>query len=154
LRELLEETKTSSLKGKKNTGWWESKNARKIFNKRLKEKKFDELLDEKLLELIDKGNVVMDSWTMGYLSKKGFKIWLSASLETRAKRLAKRNRQPFREVLNAIKLKEKKTRQIYKKLYGFELGKNLKKFDLVIDTENIPEKEVQRIAFSKLKEIL
>ena len=95
----------------------------------------------------------MDSWTMGYLSKKGFKIWLKASVETRAKRIAKRNNQSIEEVLKAIKLKEEKTTEIYKKLYGFTLGEELKKFDLVIDTETISELEVRKIVLEKLKEV-
>ncbi len=153
LKELMQE-KEIDLKnnfGKKNTGWWESDKAKEAFDKRLKEKKFDELLDKKLLELIEEGNVVMDSWTMGYLSKKGFKIWLSASAETRAKRIAKRNNQDFEKVLEAIKLKEEKTKEIYRKLYGFELGEKLDKFNLVIKTEKIPEEEVRKIVLAEIK---
>ena len=156
LKELLEEKK-AEIKGsfgEKNFGWWESEEARKAFDKRIEQTKFDELLDKKLLELIDKGNIVMDSWTMGYLSSKGFKIWLNASIETRAKRIALRNKQDFSEVLKAIKLKEEKTTEIYKKIYGFTLGENLEKFDLVIDTEKIPEKKVREIALNALKEVL
>ena len=152
LKSLLEEKREEFLdeKGEKNTGWWESVEAKKAFEKRLNEDKFDQELDAKLLSLIEEGNVIMDSWTMGYLSKKGFKIWLKASVETRAERIAKRNNQPKEEVLKAIKLKEEKTREIYKKLYGFILGKELEKFDLFIDTESIPEQEVREIALKEL----
>jgi len=153
LKELIEEN-SMNLKSKKNTGWWEGKEAEKAFDKRMKETKFDEILDKKLLDLIEEGNVVMDSWTMGYLSKKGFKIWLNASVENRAKRISERNKQDFKEVLNAIKLKEQKTKEIYKKLYNFDLGENLEKFDLVIDTEDISEKKVREIVLKKLKEVL
>jgi len=155
LKNLMEEKREEFLdeKGEKNTGWWESQEAKKAFEKRLIEDKFDQELDAKLLSLIEEGNIAMDSWTMGYLSKKGFKIWLKASVETRAKRIAKRNNQSIEEVLKAIKLKEEKTTEIYKKLYGFTLGEELKKFDLVIDTETISELEVRKIVLEKLKEV-
>jgi len=156
LKQLMEE-KTTEIKdslGEKNQGWWESPKAKEIFDKRLKESKFDEILDKKLLELIEEGNIAMDSWTMGYLSKKGFKIWLNASAETRAERISKRNNQDLNEVLKAIKLKEEKTTEIYKKLYGFTLGENLEKFDLVIDTEKISEEKVREIALDAVKKIL
>ncbi len=153
LKKLMKSRKEELVieKGKKNDGWWESKEAKEAFKKRLAEIKFDRQLDDLLLNLIEKGNIVMDSWTMGYLSKKGFKIWLKASPETRAKRIAKRNNKPFEETLNAVKLKEDSTKEIYKKVYGFTLGENLKKFDLVIDTEKIPEKEVRKISLEALK---
>jgi predicted cytidylate kinase len=156
LKELMQEKK-AEIKGsfgEKNLGWWESIEAKQAFDKRLNQTKFDELLDKKLLELIGKGNIVMDSWTMGYLNSKGFKIWLNASIETRAKRIAKRNNQSFEEVLKAIKLKEEKTTEIYKKIYGFTLGEELEKFDLVIDTEKISEKKVREIALNALKKVL
>ncbi len=155
LKEMIEEKKTEIIQeqGEKNLGWWESSEGKKALEQRTLEGKFDEMLDKKLLELIEKGNLVADSWTMGYLSRKGFKIWLKASVETRAKRISIRNNQNFEEVLNTIKLKEQKTAEIYKKLYGFELGKNLEKFDLVIDTEKISEEEARSIALKKLREV-
>ncbi|PJA17621.1 MAG: hypothetical protein COX63_02685 [Candidatus Diapherotrites archaeon CG_4_10_14_0_2_um_filter_31_5] len=156
LKQLLERQKEEFLDetGEKNSGWWESEEAKQSFEKRLNEDKFDQELDAKLLSLIEEGNVVMDSWTMGYLSKKGFKIWLKASVEVRAERISRRNSQSKKDVLKAIKLKEDKTREIYKHLYGFILGEELDKFDLVIDTENISEKKVREIALKELKKVL
>ena len=156
LKEIIENHSTELAKENNvgNKGLWESSEGKKLIEKRLKQSEFDKILDKKLLELIDERNIVMDSWTMGYLSKKGFKIWLSASIQTRAERISKRNNQPLEKVLDAIKSKEEKTTEIYKKLYGFTLGENLEKFDLVIDTENLTEKQVQEKAIKKIREIL
>ncbi|MFH1663583.1 MAG: cytidylate kinase family protein [archaeon] len=154
LREIIENHSTELSKENNvgNKGWWESSKGKKMIEERLIQTEYDKLLDKKLLELIEEGSIAMDSWTMGYLSNKGFKIWLSASAETRAKRISKRNNQPLDKVLEAIKSKEEKTTEIYKKLYGFTLGENLEKFNLVIDTEGISEKQVQKIALKELKE--
>ncbi len=142
LKEIIENNNTHLTEENNigNKGLWESSKGRKLIEKRLEQSEFDKILDKKLLEFIEQGNIVMDSWTMGYLSKKGFKIWLNASLETRAKRITKRNCRTFEEILKAIKSKEEKTAEIYKKLYGFTLGEELEKFNLIIDTENLSEK--------------
>ncbi len=153
LKEIIEHNSSvlSEEKNHGNKGLWESSKGKKLIKKRLEQSGFDELLDKKLLELIEEGNIVMDSWTMGYLSNKGFKIWLKASPKERAKRIALRNNQSEKTVLNSIKEKEENTRKIYKKLYGFDLGKNLEKFDLVLDTEHLSEKQVQETVLNELK---
>ena len=72
-------------------GWWEAEEGMRFLEKREKNLKFDEVVDKKLLELAEEGNVVLDSWTMPWLLKKGFKIWLDGSQEKRAERIAKRD---------------------------------------------------------------
>ena len=61
---------------------------------------FDKRIDEKLLELAKQGNVVLDSWTMPWLLKGGFKIWLEASSTVRAKRVVTRDNITNRIVAN------------------------------------------------------
>ena len=48
-------------------GWWESKEGLSFLQKRGKNPQFDEAVDRKLLEVAEKGNVVLDSWTMPWL---------------------------------------------------------------------------------------
>jgi cytidylate kinase len=123
-------------------GWWETKEGMLFLEKRMKDPKFDEKVDKKLLELAKQGNVVLDSWTMPWLLKKGFKIWLEASPEKRAERIATRDRISIKEALEALRNKEKRTKTIYKKLYGFSLGEDFKPFHLILDTDNLKAEEV------------
>lgn len=126
-------------------GWWESKEGIQFLEKRNKDPKFDESVDKKLLEIAQQGNVVLDSWTMPWLLKIGFKIWLEASPEKRAERIAKRDGMSVDEALRALKNKEERTREIYKKLYGFNLGEDFKPFHLILDTDNLEAEEVFQV---------
>ena len=126
-------------------GWWESKEGLSFLEKRGKDPRFDEAIDRKQLEMAEKGNVVFDSWTMPWLLKKGFKIWLEASSEKRAQRIAGRDRISFEEALEALNQKEKQTRAIYRKMYGFGLGEDFEPFNFVLDTETLNAEEVFQV---------
>jgi cytidylate kinase len=126
-------------------GWWEGMEGMRFLEERGRDNRFDRLVDEKLLERAEKGNVILDSWTMPWLLQSGFKIWLEASPEKRARRIAKRDGTSLKEALEALKSKEKKTRNIYKKLYGFNLGKDFAPFHLILGTDNLEADEVFRV---------
>jgi cytidylate kinase len=123
-------------------GWWESPEGLRFLERREKDAQFDKAVDEKLLEYAKCGNVLLDSWTMPWLIKSGFKIWLLASTEKRAARVAVRDRLPLKEAMKVLQEKEAKTKAIYKKLYGFTLDEDFKPFDLVLDTDNLNADEV------------
>ncbi len=126
-------------------GWWESPEGLSFLEKREKNLKFDKAVDNKLVEYAQQGRVLLDSWTMPWLLKTGFKIWLIASVEKRAERIAKRDKIPIKEALKVLKEKEAKTTAIYKKLYGFTLGEDFEPFNLVLDTDNLGAKEVFQV---------
>jgi len=126
-------------------GWWESREGMRFLEKRGKNPKFDKAVDRKLLELARQGSVILDSWTMPWLLKGGFKIWLEASQERRAERIGKRDRISFEDALRALKEKEKRTKAIYKELYGFDLGEDFSPFKLILDTDNLEAEEVYRV---------
>ena len=125
-----------------SSGWWESEEAEKYLKKRLEDGSMDKALDSKLKEIAEKGDVVLDSKTMGNLSKKGFRIWLNASAEKRAERIAERDGLNEKEVLKKINDRDSADRKIYKNLYGFSLGKDLSGFDLVIHSDELSAEEV------------
>jgi CMP/dCMP kinase len=123
-------------------GWWESPEGLKFLNERVNNLKFDKAVDDKLLEYAQQGDVLLDSWTMPWLLKVGFKIWLEASFEKRAARVADRDNISIAEALEVLKEKEAHTKAIYKELYGFSLGEDFKPFDFVLDTDNLNAGEV------------
>lgn len=123
-------------------GWWESPEGTRFLERRRKDSEFDRVIDAKLLEFAREGNVVLDSWTMPWLLDRGFKVWLEASPERRAKRIAKRDSMGFEEALKALRVKESRTRSIYRKLYGFDLGADFEPFHLILDTDNLGAGEV------------
>ncbi|MBS3063385.1 MAG: cytidylate kinase family protein [Candidatus Diapherotrites archaeon] len=145
LRQLQERT-ASELKAdeaKANTGWWESREGKAYLERRLKDSSMDQALDAELLRIAKAGDVVLDSWTMPWLFKgNAFKVWLKTSLDVRAKRVAGRDKLDEKEVQAKLAERDEKTATIYRKIYGFELGKDLKPFSLVLDTDKLNEKQV------------
>jgi CMP/dCMP kinase len=123
-------------------GWWESPEGLHFLNTRINDSKFDKAVDTKLIEYAQQGNVLLDSWTMPWLLKDGFKIWLMASIEKRAARVAIRDGISVDEAFKVLDTKEARTKAIYKKLYGFALGEDFAPFDLVLDTDNLDAQEV------------
>jgi len=123
-------------------GWWESEEGMRFLERRGKDQELDEEIDKKLLELAEAGNVVFDSWTMPWLLERGFKIWLEASPAIRAERIARRDHTNSQEALKALRRKERQTRSIYKKLYGFNLGEDYNPFHLILDTSSLEAEEV------------
>ncbi len=126
-------------------GWWESTVGLRFLKQREGDAKFDKAVDQKLLEYAEKGNVLLDSWTMPWLLKTGFKIWLLASMEKRAARVAKRDKITVEKAVKVLKEKEDGTKAIYKQLYGFTLDEDFKPFDLVLDTDNLSAEEVFQV---------
>ena len=123
-------------------GWWESPTGLKFLKERSSDSKFDKQVDDKLIGFATGGNVLLDSWTMPWLIDGGFKIWLQASIEKRAARVAVRDKMTILRALKVLEEKEARTKAIYKELYGFELDNDFAPFDLVLDTDNLSAQEV------------
>jgi len=140
--DALKELATAEGYDASREGWWETPEGLSFLRKRAADPKFDEAVDAKLLEYARQGNVLLDSWTMPWLLKGGFKIWLTASIEKRAARVAARDRISVDEAVRVLEEKEAQTKGIYQKLYGFGLGEDFEPFDLVLDTDNLNADEV------------
>ncbi|GAI79694.1 unnamed protein product [marine sediment metagenome] len=123
-------------------GWWETSEGLNFLQQRMVNPAFDKKIDEKLLELAAEGNVVLDSWTMPWLLNEGFKVWLEASPQVRAKRVVTRDSISIEEALKALNEKDERSRQIYKGLYGFDLGHDLSPFNLVLATDELEPDDV------------
>jgi len=123
-------------------GWWETKEGLRFLEERLSNLDIDKRVDVKLLEWAKDGGTVLDSWAMPWLVTEGFKVWLEASEEVRAQRIAERDRLSVEEALRFLREKESKTKEIYKKLYGFELGEDFSPFLLILDVNQLNRNEV------------
>ncbi|MBS7632459.1 cytidylate kinase family protein [Candidatus Bathyarchaeota archaeon] len=126
-------------------GWWETAEGLHFLKRRDENSKFDCIVDKRLLKEAKKGNIILDSWTMPWLLKSGFKIWLEASPEKRAKRIGQRDHLDLDKALVAMREKEKRTKTIYKRLYGFSLGEDFAPFLLILDTNCLSAEEVFRV---------
>jgi len=123
-------------------GWWETEEGTRFLRQRMTDPQFDRRVDEGLIREAKRGNVVLDSWTMPWLLKEGFKVWLEASPEVRARRVAERDDISLEEAFDALKEKDERTKAIYKKLYGFDLGEDFSPFDVILDANELDVEEV------------
>ncbi len=133
----------------RDPGWWEREGGKRAMELRKRDPSFDRRVDEELIRLaMEKGDVVLDSWTMAYLLEADDKvaIFLKADLGVRAERVARRDRTSVEEAKEAIIRKDAETKRLYLSLYGFRLGEDLSPFNLVLDTTRLSADETFDVA--------
>jgi len=131
--------------------WWETEEGFRFLEERLRNPDFDKEVDRKLLELAEGGGVVIDSWVLPWLYRGGFNIWLKARPEVRARRLSKRSNVSFEDALEMLRRRDRESAELYKRLYGIRLGEDYEPFHLVLDTSELDEDAVFRIALMAVK---
>jgi len=133
-----------------SSNYWDTPSGFSALRLREKNEEIDKSVDRAVLRIIKKGNIVIASYVMPWLSKTGYKIWLDASPEERAKRLAKRDKISIEKAAEIIKKRDKENYLLYKRIYGISIGKDKKPFDLVIDTEKLSPREVANIIIEEI----
>ena len=124
--------------------WWDTAEGMRFLEKRKGSSKFDKEVDARLLKKVDRGNVVITSYTLPWLAKKGIKVWLSASPSSRAVRMAKRDTSTPEESMKVIVKRDEENYLLYKKLYKIEFGRDLSPFQLVVGTDGVPADKVAK----------
>jgi predicted cytidylate kinase len=118
----------------------------------------DKELDNKVVNIAKKGNIIIDSQLSGYILKSiaDFRIHLTCPLELRVKRMSERDKTSLEKKLKETTLREKSELERFKKLYNIDISdKNLiiEIFDLVINTENLSIEEVLDKILSEIKNL-
>ncbi|HDO20577.1 MAG: AAA family ATPase [archaeon GB-1845-036] len=110
-----------------------------------KDSRFDREADNITIREAKRGNVVLDGHLTGWMAKKyaDIKIYLTAPIEARAKRVAKRDKKTFEEALKEVKIREESNRKRYLKFYGIDLN-DLSIYDIIINTDKWEEKTVEK----------
>ena len=149
LRDLIKNKRPNIAASKSGRGFWESPAGIMMFNERLKEKvPIDFSCDKILLREFNKGNVIIDSWSLPWLTNHGIKIYLKTSLKKRIERVAKRSKIKNKDARNVIVMKDTKTRNLYLKHKGFDIKKDQQVFHLVINTDKLTkDRVVSRILY-------
>ena len=115
--------------------WWDSSEAIGFMKERKENPKFDRQVDEKLIKIAKKGNVIITSHTLPWLTSAPITFWLSASQRGRSERMSKRDKISLKEALEIVKMRDRENKKIYKNIYGPEFGESLEVFDFMINTE-------------------
>jgi cytidylate kinase len=113
--------------------------------------KFDKETDRRMEEIIKKGDVVVTSYTMPWIVKEGFKVWIQAGKETRALRMAGRDHIAVEEAEKVIARRDEENRKLYMALYKIDFGHDTKPFDLVVETDDRTMEEVVEVILDNFK---
>lgn len=123
--------------------WWETRDGIEFLGKRKKDFRFDRELDKIMLQKAEEGDYALTSWAIPWLGAKGIKIWVEASKEVRAKRIAGRDGIPYKSALKLIKTRDRENIALYRKMRGYTLGRDMGVFDLVLDAN---KKSIEELA--------
>lgn len=125
--------------------WWDTDEGMRFLEERKKSSEFDKEVDARLIQKAKKGNVVITSYPLPWLSSTGVKVWLSGNVKSRARRMSKRDHLSRSKCLRILSVRDVENYRLYKKIYKIEFGKDLRPFDLVVDTDSIDESKVAEI---------
>lgn len=144
MRQLLAGQSVIAEESVANDGFWESPEGSRILDSRLEQSKpVDVEANDILLQEVTKGDVVIDSWSLPWLTNRGLRIHLKAPLAVRARRAAERAGITPEEAAVLIAKKDEDTRTLFVRLYGFDIFRDLDgRFDLTIETEGFSGDDV------------
>jgi CMP/dCMP kinase len=143
IRDILEGKALNPEASSANDGFWESEEGARILEARLTETRpIDIEVNNILLQEVDKGNVVIDTWSLPWLTEKGIRFHLRAPLSVRAERAAKRAGIAFDQSRLLIDKKDNDTRQLFRRLYGFDIKNDHHVFHDTIDTTDLSAESV------------
>lgn len=109
----------------------------------------DRALDAEMAARARQGGVVLEGRLAGYLAAEdhldALKVWLDASDEVRARRVAEREGADWRAVLEENRNRHGSDAKRYKTIYGYDLG-DTGVYDIVLSTDDrTPEALVQEL---------
>lgn len=104
---------------------------------------FDFLVDKKQLQLAEKEeNFVMGSRLAGWLLEDAeLRVWLTASPEERARRIARREQISFEDAFRATHKRDDENEKRFKLYYGLDI-RDLGGYDLILNTEQLSPEQV------------
>jgi len=115
--------------------------------------KIDKELDKKQVEILKKGNVLLEGRLAGWLAYKNnipaLKIFLDTNIDIRTKRIIKRESGDFQKKKKEMIKREKSEKARYKKYYDIDL-EDKSVYDMIIDTGNKKPDEIAKDIILKI----
>lgn len=118
-----------------NHDWWDTEEAARFMSERNNNANFDREVDNRLIELVNEGNVVITSYTLPWIADATINFWLQGSVDNRSKRMAMRDKIDLNVAKKIVQRRDIENKLIYKKLYNFEFGEKLDVFDFAMNTD-------------------
>jgi predicted cytidylate kinase len=117
-------------------------------------REIDEELDRFQLEVLRKGNVIVEGRISGWLAYRNnisaLKVLLQTDIGVRAGRIVKREHGDIKERKKEILKREKSEAARYKKYYGIDVH-DTSIYDVIIDVSTKTPEEIAEIILQQLK---
>jgi len=137
-----------------NHDWWDTEEAQSFMNTRNNDPCFDKEVDNRLIDLANKGNVVITSYTLPWISDSTINFWLNGSVDNRAKRMAMRDNINLIDAKKIVQRRDDENRNIYKKIYNFDFGQRLDVFDFALNTDLLSLDSLMDLSIKIIEKIL
>jgi len=119
-----------------------------------KNKEIDQEIDSRQLEILRKGDVILEGRLAGWIAHRNkisaLKIILDTDLEIRTERIVKREKGDVKKRRKEILNREKSEANRYKNYYNIDL-KNTSIYDLVIDSSDKTPEEIVALILGKIE---
>lgn len=113
----------------------------------------DKELDTRQLEILKKGNVILEGRLAGWLAHRNnisaFKIAIVTDINIRAKRIVNREKGSVKKRKKEILERERSENNRYKKYYNIDL-KDTSIYDIIIDSGDKSPEEILNLIIQKL----
>lgn len=117
-------------------------------------REIDQELDDFQLTVLRKGNIVIEGRITGWIAFRNkipsIKVLIDANLETRARRIVKRERGSIEKRKKEILKREKSEYTRYRNYYNINLD-DTSIYDIVIDSSNKTPEEITKIILRKIR---
>ncbi|MEM2883843.1 MAG: cytidylate kinase family protein, partial [Nitrososphaerales archaeon] len=138
----------------KGRDWWDTAQGMRFLAERAANPEYDKEVDKMLIAELERGGVVVTSYSLPWITDLGVKIWLRGSLEKRAKRMVERDKISYEEALTIVKKRDEENRNLYLKIYGIKFGEDLSVFDLIVNTDILSRDAVVEIVATFVKQFV
>jgi len=116
-------------------------------------REIDEELDRHQLDILRKGNVIVEGRLSGWLAAQNqipaLKVLLQADIDIRASRIVKREQGDIKKRKKEILKREKSEATRYKNYYGIDVSDTLI-YDVIIDSGDKTPKQIMQIILGHL----
>jgi cytidylate kinase len=115
----------------------------------------DKEIDARSIEDAKKGNVILDGHLTAWMCEDlaNLKIFVTAPLEVRVKRIAQRDGISYEDALHETTKRETSERMRYKKIYNIDIT-DLSIFDIILNTEKWSIDSITKILTTAIKEFI
>ncbi|HUU76873.1 MAG TPA: AAA family ATPase [candidate division Zixibacteria bacterium] len=115
----------------------------------------DHKIDKITIEEAMKGDVVLDGQLVSWMAKdySNLSIYVTASMETRIKRIAERDGIDFTKAYKETVARTKSETQRFKRMYKIDIS-NKDIYDLILSTDRISKQKCTRILIAACTEIM